>query len=584
MPSNRRFPNLCASHPVMAAFVSVMCAWLSFSNWATANGVKNGDFSSNAAAYTAFPGYSASPNPTSPTGWTGVNGVNGPDTGFYKATTNNLPFAPSHSAVAGVRDFAFMQGRGSHLSQALATAPGRTYTISYYAAARAGETSDVLKVIVTNAVGGRQIASQAPAIVDTKFTPFTLRFTARSASSKLEFLNVSAPGSSGTVDVTGVALRASALAETPHPAVAIQPQAVVGVYYFDGWANQGSAHLTGLLTNPAYGDREPLSGWLDNTPRIMRRQLAWAHRDGISFFVFDWYYHHGTHPSRLNNALRLYQKLRHHSGVHAALLYVNIGQFAASQKAWRGVVTQWTKRYFTDPNYQRINGKPVLVIIDIGRFARQFAGYGGAHGRVQSINRALAVLQSVAKAHGLPGVYVVAGVLWGAAYPHIRKFPSFSWLRTAHVDAMSEYNYPAGGGVFNGPRSYRYLMRFGQWAWARYAAVSPHPYIPVVMDGWDPRPWNERLAGKLVWYKRTPAEFEEFVRDAIKWERQHPSMRVSPPPHRPVFLIEAWNELGEGSYMVPTIGDRNAYGNALAKALGLGQAPTAVKGHKPGRQ
>lgn len=386
----------------------------------------------------------------------------------------------------------------------------------------------------------------------------------------------------------GAVMTGSAIADDPTGgnvpvrlhAKATKPRAVVGVYYFDGWDKINSQQLTHNTLMSAFANREPLSGWLDNTPHSIAQQLAWAHQDGISFFVFDWYYHHGGPPSRLNNALRQYQKLRQHSGVHAALLYVNIGQFAISQKAWRGEVTRWTKQYFTDPNYERINGRPVLVIIDIGRFAKQFAGFDGAHGQVQSVNRALALLQTVAKAHGLPGVYVVAGVLWGSAYPHVRKFPSFSWLRAVHVDALTEYNYPYGGGVFNGPRPYRYLMRFGQWAWARYAAVSPHPYIPVVMDGWDPRPWNERMDGKLVWYKRTPAEFEEFVRDAIRWEQRHPAMRVAPPPHRPLLLIEAWNELGEGSYMVPTIGDHNAYGNALARALGL----TVVKGHKPKRQ
>ena len=349
----------------------------------------------------------------------------------------------------------------------------------------------------------------------------------------------------------------------------IKPRAVVGVYYFDGWAKHGDSHLTGLLTHSAYAKREPLSGWLDNTPRRIARQLAWAHKDGISFFVFDWYYHRGTHPSNLNNALRLYLKLPRHSGVHCALLDVNIGQFAISQTKWRREVSRWTTRYFMNPHYERINTRPVLVIIDMNRFARQFAGYHGAHGKTQSINRALAVLQTVAKAHGLPGVYVVGGVLWGSAYPHIRKFPSFSWLRKVRVDAITEYNYPYGGGVFKGPRSYRYLMRFAQWAWAQYAAVSPLPYIPVVMDGWDPRPWNERMDGKLVWFRRTPAEFEELVRDAIKWEHHHPAMRVAPPPHRPLLLIEAWNELGEGSYIVPTVGDRNAYGDALARALGI---------------
>jgi hypothetical protein len=32
-------------------------------------------------------------------------------------------------------------------------------------------------------------------------------------------------------------------------------------------------------------------------------------------------------------------------------------------------------------------------------------------------------------------------------------------------------------------------------------------------------------------------------------------------------LIEAWNELGEGSYIIPTAGDGTTYGDALSKML-----------------
>ena len=561
----------------IAAFAAAITCGLSLQTEVAVGNVRNGNFSANAKAYRTFPGYSAAPNPNAPTGWSGVNGVNGPDTGFYRTRINNMPFAPRQTERA-VRDFAFVQGAGNSVSLVVKTRPGNIYILTYRAAARAGETSDVLKVIVADGGRGRKIVVQTPAISNSVFKLFKLRFVARSASTKLEFLNTSSPGSIGTVDVTNVKV-AGAKPVAARWTTAGRPRAVVGVYYFDGWARQGNSHLTGLLTHSAYAGREPLSGWLDNTRRSIARQLAWAHDDGVSFFVFDWYYHHNGPPLPLNSALHLYQKLPHHSGVRYALLDVNIGRFAIPQEDWHAEVTRWTKYYFTRRDYQRIDGRPVLIIIDMGRFARQFAGYDGAQGPTRSMNRALAVLQKVAREHGLPGIYVIGGVLWGSAYPHVRKFPNFSYLRQVHVDALSEYNYPYGGGVFNGPRSYRRLMRIGRWAWARYAVVSPHPYIPVVMDGWDPRPWNERVDGNLGWFQRTPSEFEEFVQAAIRWTLRHPNMRVAPPPHRPLLLIEAWNELGEGSYMVPTVGKDNAYGKALARALGL----KIIYSHGPGR-
>jgi len=34
-----------------------------------------------------------------------------------------------------------------------------------------------------------------------------------------------------------------------------------------------------------------------------------------------------------------------------------------------------------------------------------------------------------------------------------------------------------------------------------------------------------------------------------------------------LVLIEAWNEFGEGSYVIPTVGDGTSYGDALAATL-----------------
>ena len=212
LSSSRGF-SLAASALAIAAVAGL--AGNASAGMVATNLITNGNFSENAAAYVSFPGYSASPNPTDPTGWTGTNGVNGPDTGFYPTSSDNLPFSPAPNATinGNLPDFAFMQGPGPSVAQTAATTSGSNYTLTYYGAARAGETADVLKVIVTNAADSQQIATQTPAIIDTGWTPFTLSFIAPSASINVEFLNASAAGSSGTVDVTNVALAA-----VPEPA------------------------------------------------------------------------------------------------------------------------------------------------------------------------------------------------------------------------------------------------------------------------------------------------------------------------------------------------------------------------------
>ncbi len=66
-----------------------------------------------------------------------------------------------------------------------------------------------------------------------------------------------------------------------------QTRVRLGAYYFDGWSGPlTNFHFDGLVNGP-YQDREPLSGWQDNTACAVEQQLAWAHSFGIDFFVFD---------------------------------------------------------------------------------------------------------------------------------------------------------------------------------------------------------------------------------------------------------------------------------------------------------
>ncbi|MDA8376135.1 MAG: DUF642 domain-containing protein [Planctomycetia bacterium] len=175
---------------------------------APGNLVANGDFSANAPLYQTAPGYSGRTNPVSPTGWrlpaTATHkfavavGVNGSDTGV------GTPFGPSSSAI--VKDFAFMQGGANFISQTVATVAGRTYTLTYEAAARAGYPGTAA-VLLKNTVDGKVFMSQAPAISDKVFRHFSLTFTALSALIQIKFENTTVGGNS-SLDVSDICLNA----------------------------------------------------------------------------------------------------------------------------------------------------------------------------------------------------------------------------------------------------------------------------------------------------------------------------------------------------------------------------------------
>src|SRR5262249_10478847 len=230
---------------------------------------------------------------------------------------------------------------------------------------------------------------------------------------------------------------------------------------------------------------------------------------------------------------------------------------------------------FLNPDYERVDGKPLAVILDTTLFRQQMGGTAG-------VNAALATLRETAERHGLPGVFIVGGRY--TAYGNVGCFPECDatdggpkGLRYEHYDALSEYNSASTAVPRNGARPYGELVAAVRAEWRRFAQASPVPWIPSVTDGWDPRPWDERPFGDLFWFTRTPAEVAAFLQDAIAWLRANPSMHVGAASAPPLVLIEAWNELGEGSFVIPTERDRNAYGRALASMLGLPWAPSHAR-------
>ena len=348
-------------------------------------------------------------------------------------------------------------------------------------------------------------------------------------------------------------------------AISRSPRKLVGAYYFDGWAGaRDGFHFAGLLSGP-YSNRMPLYGWSDRSPATMRQQLRWARSYGISFFVFDWYFAaSASHDPYLNQALLNYESLRNHDSVGSALLYVNTpgraGQddFVIPRSRWRATIEDWVTRDFLQSDYLRIAGKPVLFILDAFALRDQLGGDRG-------LDKAFALLDRTARQHGFPGVFVVGGV-------YVEH--GFDWHRLSdlvgaqHYDALTQYSYPAAppAPARAGERSYGQVITSEEQIWDRFARTSGIPYIPDVMAGWDPRPWNERVDGRLFWYRRTPSLFGKFVRDALQWSDRTPGAAVAG-VRGPLILIEAWNELGEGSYIVPTIGTCHRYGRALANAL-----------------
>jgi Glycosyltransferase WbsX len=413
-----------------------------------------------------------------------------------------------------------------------------------------------LSVVGSNFVSGSSVQWNGSA-VPTIFADTTLLTASVPASDVVatgpDTVTVVNPGpGGGTSNAMSLAVPCVLV---PPSAASAQSKARVGAYYFDGWSGPlSNYHFMGLPFGP-YQDRQPLSGWQDNSTCAVEQQLAEAHGFGIDFFVFDWYYNAPVNDpgENLNSALQITRALADRHGMQYAIVYIDTPPFMFAQSDWSSVVKEWLS-YMTEPDYVRVGGKPVLFVL---ADRPEEAGL-------------LEQLRASAVADGLPGVYIVGGV--GIPVSTIEPNSlagGFSQARADGYDAVGLYNYPYSTTSVNGMLPFSALSDIGHRIWNEATLSGALPFIPTAMAGWDPRPWDETqpITKDLMWYERTPQDVATLLQDAIAWASANPQLRPEPAPAPPLVLIEAWNEFGEGSHFLPNSGDGTSYGDAVAAML-----------------
>lgn len=323
--------------------------------------------------------------------------------------------------------------------------------------------------------------------------------------------------------------------------------ATIGVYYFDGWAGKNRhadkpeepwaknapTHLTRRFVEEFPG-REPVWGWRDDDLAIMERQIDLAADNGVDFFLFCWYWRDNKGPINIaaiendhhHKSMELYLKAKNKHRVKFALLVANHGGFEIlGTENWQAGVKYWSK-FFKDPQYIKVDKKPLLVLF----------------GSRDITNDDLADMQDVAKREGLKKGLSIAGC-GGAA----KEKSGFNY--------STHYNVTAGGNGRSEEHKYIELVEANKKAWG---GTEQQPYIPIITVGWDKRPWEgpKGLGQNEGWYYtgESPEIFRNYLASAIDWMNANPQKTTK----EKVVLIYAWNELGEGGYLVPTKDDPDA--------------------------
>jgi hypothetical protein len=352
-----------------------------------------------------------------------------------------------------------------------------------------------------------------------------------------------------------------------------QTAARLGAYYFDGWSGGiNDYHLHQITNGPDGPTRQPLSGWEDNTACEVEQQLAWARSYGLSYFIFDWFYPPSLNSCYsacwyLNSALNNYLKLSNRHGMGFAVLYVDQGPSVIAPADWPDAVSQWVT-LFTDPDYVRVNGRPLFMVIDL---YNMYQAFGSSHA---SVAAAFKALRTAAQQKGLPDVYIVGGFgIFNGATGQDDKFYDLASYEGEGYDAFSMYSYGNAPTGDAGPQPFSLLSDTAQWIWAQTPRHTSLPSIPVATIGWDTRPegFQEPPTNfPPIWINTSAQDADGLVRSAVDWAEAHPTSRPEPSPAPPLVFIDAWNELLEGSYLVPTVARQHSFGDAIRADMARG--------------
>ena len=343
----------------------------------------------------------------------------------------------------------------------------------------------------------------------------------------------------------------------------VEPQPFkLGAYYWDGWYEQIPAWTDRLLNE--FADREPTWGWLSAGVENMEMQIDLAADNGLGFFAFDWYYPQDGWLSPMNACVDRFLASSNRDRMEFCLLVANHGGGYIYPETWDDATERFLP-YLTSDRALQVDGKPVIIFFSIGELETCLGGE-------KQVKLHLDKLRAACVEAGLEGCYVMGcSFAERTSTGDVKAFPA-DWTASAlryramGFDALTGYNYHRGSlpdGSWEYP--FKQLNKDYELAWKSQAKYGLLPYMPVLNGGWDCRPWEtsgDDSNRSCYSPDRTPEDFYRHVLKAAEWTKKYPNASAGG-----LALFYAWNEMGEGGYILPTIGDNGAVLRAIGDAM-----------------
>ena len=311
-----------------------------------------------------------------------------------------------------------------------------------------------------------------------------------------------------------------------------------------------------------YQPKIPLWGYeMDDDPKVMEKWIDAATSHGVNIFIFDWYWYNGGPflessvnngflKAENNNKMKFYIMWANHD---VRKNYWNVYKYKDDTSLlWDGtvdlenfkiIVDRVINQYFNQPNYFKIDNKPVFSVFSIQNLIESFGG-------LEETKKALDYFRTETKKADFSGLHLQ---LVGHGVPNDNLIKN---IKELGANSITKYNW-------GGPHPEDYIQwgvesidRRNQWD----SALSI-PYFPNASIGWDDTP-RFPLKGKedVVHYNNSPESFAAFLQKAKEYCDEHPEQPG-------VITVFSWNEWIEGSYLLPDMKYGFGYLEAVKKVM-----------------
>jgi hypothetical protein len=317
-----------------------------------------------------------------------------------------------------------------------------------------------------------------------------------------------------------------------------------------------------------YQPRFPLWGYEpDNDPKVVEKWIDAAVDNGINVFIYDWYWFDGGPflesalddgflKAKNNSKMQFYVMWANHD---VRRNYWNVHKFkddnsllwdgAVDMENFKLIVERIITKYFKQPNYFKIDGKPVFAIFSLGNLIE---GFGG---NIKDARKAIDYFREEVKKAGFPGLHI-QWTQGGGSYMSEEAASRFSEnVKEMGFNSVALYNM---GGI---NEDYLIYGANSLKIRAQMDSLLNIPVFPCVSVGWDDTPrFPAKGKHDIVHYHNTPESFAALLYKAKKYAEDHPGQ-----PR--LITINAWNEWVEGSYLLPDMLNGFGYLNAVKQVM-----------------